>query len=151
MPHFFLQVLVNPQPGEDAAPSTTPQLGFPAITDDPRLVQVKLWRSRTPDKPLLLNRVHIGLFHQPLLLLEAGRRPDGINLSVINRVADAAGVPTTSRLNTSELAKIPVVGPDVREIHKPFDSLSLPEIDHLRVVDGINLNLNPNLRPVAGG
>ena len=45
---------------------------FTVITFDPRLGQIVHWTFGTKYLPVLLDRVHIYLCNQPLLLLNAG-------------------------------------------------------------------------------
>ena len=59
MTHCFLQILVNPNTGEDLLGLQRRHWAFTAKTYHPRLGRVKKRRHSTPYGPVLLYRVHI--------------------------------------------------------------------------------------------
>ena len=95
----LLQILVNPNAGEDGRCVSQSQFDFTVITFDPWLGCIKDWDFRTPYVPLLLDRVHICLSNQPFLLLKGGSGFGGFNLGVHHRVLVSRAVPYLSRVN----------------------------------------------------
>ena len=98
MTHCFLQLLINPDAGEDEILSTGPKPTLTVIAFDPRLCHSELRRDRTPYSPEPRYRVHIHLSSQPVLLLDGGSHFGDFNHGVINRVGHCGGVPRTGGL-----------------------------------------------------
>ena len=98
MPHFFLQLLVNPEAGEFLI-RVYSSVNFTVITDDPRLGHIKRGNSHPPDPPVLLYDVPICLYTQPPLLLNGGSGYGGLIHLIINRITDIGFVISCFRVS----------------------------------------------------
>ena len=89
MPHFFLQILVNPNAGEDDGTVAPSQVDFAVIPFDPGLVHIKLWGFGTPHQHVVLGEIQIDLSNVSLLLLDGGSGLSRIKQGVVNRVTES--------------------------------------------------------------
>jgi len=77
--HFLLQILVDPDPGQDRRiMAIFGNTDLTVVTLDPRLGDVELWDHGTGDNPVLFCVVHIRRFGPPILLLNIGSGVGGL-------------------------------------------------------------------------
>ena len=151
--HLRLQLGVNPSAGEDLSITLLEtQEVFAVVADEPRLDHIIVWDFQVPYVVMVRDLVHIRLFNQRLLLLEACGSQGGINQGVKLRVVRPGPVAPSFRLSISvhEEGGVSVV-PDIRRTQTFVSTLSHTSVMSSGVGGLRYLHINANRCPVRGG
>ena len=149
MPHLLLQLLVDPEAGEDGKILHTAQAGFAVKSFDPRLVHLPGGKHRPPDVIELRDHEIVRLSEKLLLILKVGRRFGGIRRSVILRVIDFGRVPRAFRVIVIYLSHR--IRPHASYVPDDSKISSISCSDKISKGLDINPGINANLTPIFGG